>query len=504
MVNNNLRTRRQESNQGSNRDSSNKLGNNKSKVIKPQVITEPQLCQENFYEKCPSSAITDTVFTAGVTGFNFWEANESSLDGSKLFSSGRVELKIRDRFDIEDFAEITYQAKEVIAHQFGEKTLKMHYALAAHAFRQPNARKEELKVSASKLLIDFGEETKNRSYISKQERGKDDYSTQYLSKEEKLKEIAHHAYLLKRLEVCVREWKIWGDKRKRRVISIQLSNLWDISGIEKTTQPNPDGTKTVTDVIITYRPGLWYEKFANREYLHEFGYITSEALKLDPYREKMALRIAYFALFGLQQHKTGRYKVKTLLGRVGYEKEIESAKNDRVSALHLKRSFDRGLKILSQFQYPYKFLYDSDIPEWTNPNSKLRKPKGWFELWLECTGILIQPDLLPKRSINSSHKQIVPSLPMQSSIPNLLEDVELENDSSTSATATTKKRKSKFDRQITGEEIKAARQIKDHSIRVAANLIGISPGLLSRLENNSYPYMLQNSIKLKLFTYLDF
>jgi hypothetical protein len=270
MVKNNSRIR-----QGANQDSCTRLSSNKNKVLKSKVITEPQLFEKDFYERCPSSAITDTVFTASVNGLDFWDVNESSLDGSKHFSSGRVELKIRDRFDLEDFAEIAYRTKEAIASQFGEKTLKMHYALAAIAFRIPDARKDDIHILASKLLADFGEDKKIVSYIPKLERNSNDRLNQYLSKEEKLRDIARLAYLLKRIEVCVREWKIWGDKRKQRVISVQLSNLWDISEIEEISHPNLDGTKTVTDILITYRPGAWYNKFASGEYLREFGYITS-------------------------------------------------------------------------------------------------------------------------------------------------------------------------------------------------------------------------------------
>ena len=80
--------------------------------------TEPQLCRNKFYEECPSSAITETVYTAGVTGMDFWELKPDRLNGGKDFSSGRVELQIRDRFDLTDFAEVAYQTKEVIAHQY--------------------------------------------------------------------------------------------------------------------------------------------------------------------------------------------------------------------------------------------------------------------------------------------------------------------------------------------------------------------------------------------------
>jgi hypothetical protein len=484
--------------QGANRDSSTRLKVKESKVAKSQINTEPQLCQKRFYEECPSSAITDTVFTAGVTGFNFWEVNESDLNGSKQFSSGRVELKIRDRFDLEDFAEIAYQAKEVIAGQFGEKTLKMHYALAAIAFRQPDARQEKIKVSGSRLLADFGEDNKNKFYISKQQQNEDGNLTRYLSKEEKLKEIAHHAYLLKRLEVCVSEWKV----PSKRIFSVKLSNLWDITEIEKTTQKNFDGTETVTDVIITYQPGAWYEKFASGEYLREFGYITSEALKLDPYREKMALRIAYFALFGLQQHKSGRYQVETLLKRIGYEDEIETARDNRVIASNLKRSFDRGLKVLNSFQYPYRFDYDTDTPEWVLPNSKQRKPRGWFEFWLSCKGNLKQPELLPKRTLNSDPKtKLLTSLAAEIQSESNI-SVASARDSCIEIEQLQADKKIDFSGQISGKEFRTVRLAKGDSLRIAAKQLGISVGLLSQIENDRYYHVMQDSLKSKLVNYL--
>ena len=133
--------------------------------------TEAQLCQNRLYEVYPSSAITDTVYSAGVTGMEFWALKHDSLNGGKDFASGRVELQIRDRFDLTDFAEVAYQTKEVIAHQFGEQTLKLHYALAAIAFRKPEAWNQKITVSASKLLADFGEDKKRNYYIPKNQRG---------------------------------------------------------------------------------------------------------------------------------------------------------------------------------------------------------------------------------------------------------------------------------------------------------------------------------------------
>lgn len=442
--------------------------------------TEAQLCQNRHYEECPSSAITDTVYTAGVTGMDFWEVNQNSLNGGKNFSAGRVELQIRDRFDLTDFAEITYQTKEVIAQQFGEQTLKLHYALAAIAFRQPEIWKEEMTISVSKLLADFGEDKKRNHYIPKTERDGDSKPTRYFSKEEKLLQLAHHAYLLKRLEVWVQQWRV----RHKRIFTVEMSNLWDIKTIKKVVQKSLDGNDTLIDIEITYSPGSWFEKFAGNEYLREFGYITSEALKLDPYQEKMALRLAYFALFALQQHKNGRYQIETLLRRIGYTKEIEDGKIERNVAANLKRSFDRGLKTLGRFEYPYTFNYDPNAPEWVDPGSNINKPRNWFDRWLQCQGTLHHPEILDKHKPKPSPSKTQTSKEQPAEIP------ALNPDSNTKSLAF-------------GQRIKKARQATGESLRFVAKQLEISPSRLSQIENDRYPHPLEPDFKTQLLAYLN-
>ncbi|WP_239005533.1 helix-turn-helix domain-containing protein [Gloeothece citriformis] len=453
--------------------------------------TESRLCQNKFYEECPSSAITDAVYTAGVTGIDFWTPNETSLIGGKDFSAGRVELQILDRFDLTNFAEITYQAKEVIAQQFGEQTLKLHYALAALAFRQPDAWNQKIKVSVSKLLADFGEDSKKREYIPQTERDEDDKLTRYLSKEEKLRQIAHHCYLLKRLEVWVREWRV----RSKGIFTVERSHLWDIFAITEVIQKDLLGNDTLIDIEITFRPGLWFEKFAGNDYLREFGYITSEALKLDPYREKMALRLAYFALFALQQHKSGRYQIETLLKRIGYQKEIEEAKIDRVAASNLKRSFDRALKTLGSFQYPYRFDYAPDVPEWVNLNSQTKKPHGWFETWLQVQGTLYQPEILPKRKPEPKTPESPAPTPVEVKQP---QPKTKSNKKPKSAKSTVNPSSPK----AFGQRIREARISTGESLRSMAKQLNISPSRLSQIENDRYPHALQPSLKAEILTYL--
>ena len=460
--------------------------NNKSnlknkKSSKKRSPTESQLCQNDFYEKYPSSAITDTVYTAGVSGMDFWELKPTSLNGGKDFSSGRVELQIRDRFDLTDFAEVAYQSKEVIAHQFGEETLKLHYALAAIAFRRPQAWKRKITVSASKLLADFGEDTKKRQYVSKNKRKNNTKTTRYISKDERLSQIAHHAYLLKRLEVWVKEWKV----RQKGIFSVKMSNLWDISTIEQISQKSLHGDDRIIDIEITYSPGSWFDKFADREYLSEFGYLTGETLKLDTYREVMALRIAYFALFALQQNKSGYFQIETLLTKIGYAKEIEKARMDGRVAFNLKRSFDRGIQTLAKFEHPYTFIYDSNVPEWACLESKIKKPRYWFDKWLQCFGTLYQPEIKPEIKLEIKAKKNPESIPEANK-------EELSISKTTSST----------DLSAFGQQIRKARKASKKSLRNMAKELHISPSRLSQIENGCYPHPVNTELKTKLLTHL--
>ncbi|MBE9169289.1 helix-turn-helix domain-containing protein [Pleurocapsales cyanobacterium LEGE 06147] len=455
------------------KSSSNSKPDSKLNKLEKRSPTESQLCQNRFYEECPSSAITDTVYTAGVTGMEFWELRPTSLNGGKNFSSGRVELQIRDRFDLTDFAEVAYQTKEVIAHQFGEQTLKLHYALAAIAFRKPEAWNQKITVSASKLLADFGEDKKRNQYIPKAERDISKKSTCYLSKQEKLLQLAHHVYLLKRLEVWVREWRI----RHKGIFTVEMSNLWDVFTIKKIVQKSIDGNDSLIDIEITYSPGLWFEKFAGHKYLREFGYLSSESLKLDPYREKMALRLAYFALFALQKHNNNLYQIESLLKSIGYGQEIEIARTNRNAASNLKRSFDRGLKTLGKFEHPYSFTYELDVPEWVSSDSKIKKPKYWFDTWLKCSGTLNQPEFELKQK---------PKLPKTDSQENKIRKI------------------TEYDNSLAfGQLIKKARNASGTSLRAIAKELGLSASRLSQIENGRYPHPINSELKTKLLDRFD-
>ena len=69
---------------------------------------------------------------------------------------------------------------------------------------------------------------------------------------------------------------------------------------------------------------------------------------------------------------------------------------------------------MKSFEHPYSFTYDLDVPQWVLPDSKIKKPKHWFDNWLGCSGTLQQPEITSEQLIESisvsSQKETTPKL----------------------------------------------------------------------------------------------
>lgn len=446
----------------------------KSSERNRKLSIEPKVFKKESYVKFPKNeialAINDTVYIAGASGKDFWQSDSGSLRGGKNFSFGRVELLIKDKLDANSFAEVTYKSKEVIVKQFGEQTLKLHYILAAIAFSKPEAWNQKITVSASKLLATFGENKQNKQYISKELRELKQKTTCYLSREEKLRKLAHHIYLLKQLEVWIKEY------HERNTFSVETTNLWDIFKIKQIFKNMPDGTEKLIDIEFTFSPGSWLEKFTDSQYTREFGYLSSEILKLNVNKDKTAFRLAYYAIFCHQKTENNIFSIETLIRNIGYSVEIEVAKSDANAALNLKRSFDRAIKTLAKFEHPYKFDHQSDTPEWVYPENKIRKPQQWFDCWLMCRVTLSKPKFELKKKLPSTKTDSNENLPHM-------------HQSGTSLSF--------------GERIRVARKSHKISLRTAAQELDISYSRLSQIETGRYPHPITPELKNQLLEFFD-
>jgi DNA-binding XRE family transcriptional regulator len=162
-------------------------------------------------------------------------------------------------------------------------------------------------------------------------------------------------------------------------------------------------------------------------------------------------------------------------------RKLKRLRQTRSAASNLKRSFDRGLKTLLNFEYPYGFEYDPDAPEWVHPDSQVRKPNKWFETWLQLFGTLSEPEALPKRGSKSEQEQPKRSTKRKSAQSSL----------------------GISDPLTFGQQVRMARKVTGKSLRAMAQQLEISPAQLSQIENGRYPHPLKPCLKARIAQYLS-
>ena len=394
---------------------------------KPKPTLAPPLFLQGFYECTPAvSAVADAVFDSMI--LKPWKLEGSDLVASKTFKPGKVGLIIQ-------------KAAEEIIKDYGLDTLDVFHVLAIYAFKQPSSWLNPITVSGYDLLKVLNRlGAKNADHKTRK--------TKVLT----LDELAHHIHLLKRIEVFVPQWKE-GRGKKRKIFKVSISNLFDIEEIEPDYQLNIDGTQDESKMInlhIRFKSGQWMKYFAadnTSQYLRQFGHITKEVLALNNTQKSLAKRIAYWLVHKLEQHKSGEFKIRTVLAGVGEDSNIAEAKSPGSAANNLKRAWDRANAELTSLENPYRIDYPDDCPSWALPSGKGRKPDGWVNRWLELTLTFRKPADIPSKKAEA---RTTPA---------------------------------KTNRPLKGTDIKKARLKAGVSLRKLAQWYGNTPAWLSKVEN---------------------
>jgi DNA-binding transcriptional regulator YiaG len=284
-----------------------------------------------------------------------------------------------------DVTTLPWDAAEKIINNFGFNTVKLQLILAAHAMNQDEPWSDSFTLSGEDVIRNLG--WNNRKDIS-------------LS--QKLSELAGCAFALDCLLVKV-EWKEGQISRRRTQVTIQTSRMWNIS-ITATGQKTllTDQLENLERVELQVQPGLWTKGFLNRggakakEALHQFGYIAQSVLKIDPYHNELALRLAIHLTIDSRIHTSGEYRVRTLLESVlvGYHMKLEQAQQDRYKARDLVDQWNEALKTLIKLGWTVDF--DTTYPEALRPDSQTRKPKGYINVLLESKLTIRPPAPIPE------------------------------------------------------------------------------------------------------------
>ena len=404
----------------------------------PEPPLAPPLFLQGFYEYTPAvSAVADAVFDSMI--LKPWKLEGSNLVASKTFKPGKVELIIQ-------------KAAEEIIKDYGLDTLDVFHLLAIYAFQQPSSWLHPITVSGYDLL-----KVLNRLGAKNADR------KTRKTKAKTLDELAHHIHLLKQIEVSVSQWEE-GCGKKSKTFAVSISNLFDIEEIKPKYQLNIDGTpdeSKMIDLHIQFKGGQWMKYFAandTSQYLRQFGHIIKEVLALSNTQKSLAKRIGYWLVHKLEQHKSGKFQIHTVLAGVGEDSNIAEAKSPGSAANNLKRAWDRAYAELTSLENPYCIDYPDDCPSWALPSGKGRKPKGWVNRWLKLTLTFRKPAGIPSKKAQA---RTTPA---------------------------------KTNRPLKGTDLQKARLEAGVSLRKLAQWYGKTPAWLSKVENEKPDVKLTQAI----------
>ncbi|WP_088891581.1 helix-turn-helix domain-containing protein [Leptolyngbya ohadii] len=237
------------------------------------------------------------------------------------------------------------------------------------------------------------------------------------------------------------------------------------------------------ELYIKVRPGSWTEKFLNardlngdKEALCQYGYLAKSTLQINPYRQRLASKLAIFLTIMSRIRRDGRYEVGTLLERLEPKDLLDAIQTNKQRRNGLITQWDNALLTLHELGWQIEFddaTYPEAIrPEWSlnseTPETRTR-PRNWLKLWLKAI-VIIKPTTqiqekigaVRSRSGSMSNAVSVSTSKQKSDFPALpSEDLERK-------------------KPITGERLLAALDAKGWSKAQLAKSLGVDRSLITR------------------------
>lgn len=338
-----------------------------------------------------------------------------------------------------------------IIDKFGLTTAKLHLIFAAHTMRQDKPWSSQFTLKGSDLIEEMGWDKNHNSPAY-----------------EKRKDIAMVAFVLDCLLIEA-TWVEGKHKKGGVLASVETSRMWNVQ-VQLTGQRNLEGKVEQPDeVYITIQPGLWTRSFLNKagcqakDALYQFGYLAQEVLKIDPYHDELALRLAILLTMESRFRTSGTYEVKNLLEALVPQTVIDEARANRDKAYKLANRWNHALAALMELSQAFQVEFDpKTYPEELRPGSKARKPRGYFEQLLAAKITIHPPAPIP--ALLATKTKPEPTQP------------KLKSARRTTSSPTSQRAK------LTGAQIRNARNVKGWSQATLAGWLGVSQRYVSMIE----------------------
>ncbi|MBD2598271.1 helix-turn-helix domain-containing protein [Nostoc spongiaeforme FACHB-130] len=433
-------------------------------------VRQTKLFKSQDFEAIPTAAVMFSSIDSQIKK-ELWKQNEDGIaylqHRAKGDSQNFIEHYIASPGDI---SMLPWDEALQIIDKFGFNSAKLHLIFAAYAMKQERPWESLFVLNASNLIKDMGWDQRTD-----------------LRKHKKLSEIAKTAFALD----CLLVKAVWIEGRNKKGeinASTPIGRMWNITVVPY-GQINLQGKIEEPDEVqLIIQPGAWTQHFLNRagaksrEALYQFGYLAEQVLKIDPYHDELALRLAIYLTLDSRIRIDGNYKVQELLEIAFAKPIIDKARLDRRRAYDLKQHWDSAIKLLLNLGWQIAFDPET-YPENLRPDFKGKKPKGYLDKLLDAKLTIKPPSPIPEL-IASKTKLTVERL--QPKVKSKVKQLQ-----------PTAKPTQEQQISLTSSQVKEARIAKGWSQTKLAGFLGVSQNFISLIERGERSFNPQLSTQIQ-------
>jgi DNA-binding XRE family transcriptional regulator len=433
---------------------------------------EPRLFVNNRHQVLPATLPMKTSTLCQLRD-DFWQQDTSNgtayyRQESKTNSKNYIEHYISSS---EDIQVLPWDSARQIIDKFGFNTVLLQLLFAAHAVKCARPWESQFFLSGTDIIKELGWDKRTDVSLST-----------------KLLELANTAFALD----CLLIKAVWEDPRSKKGktrVAIDTSRMWNVR-VKLIGQMDLSGNvDSPEELYLTIRPGLWTQEFINgncttQDALYQFGYLARDVLKMNPYHNELALRLAIHLTLDSHIDRATEYRVGDLLEIALPKYKSDLAGNDKDRKYKLKQHWDRALVKLMELGWIVEFDEET-YPQEIRPDSDTKKnQRGYMEQLIDAK-IYIR-SVLPHRADLSCRllDRSMPDLP-----PPLIESKPTSKlKTFKSAPATT---------SIPNLDLRAARNAKGWTQRELAAELKVSQSLVAQWERGNRTIDEKNLAKLQ-------
>ncbi len=360
-------------------------------------ITDPALFQEREIERVATGYPILTGAQALIN--NQWEDGEYPY-WKKLVGEGFIQHNIvRQSPSNQQIELVPGKAAWEIIQQFGPEAAYVLLIFSSYATDSEQPWEQQIRLKGTDLIRLFGWDKRTDITLG-----------------QKLKKIGNLVELACSLSVLINNINIGANR-----YNVARGAMWLLEELEYSGQlaltVDSKQPRTISyeagdpdQLYIKVRPGSWTEKFLNgrdasgKAALCQYGYLAKSTLQINPYRQRLASKLAIFLTIMSRIRRDGRYEIGTLLERLEPKELMAVVEKNKQRRNALITQWDSALLTLHELGWKIEFdeaTYPECIrPEWNlvnEPEQVRTRPRNWLALWLKAIIIIKPTDLIQEK-----------------------------------------------------------------------------------------------------------